>query len=57
MGTVYRIDQETWSVMRMVKDAAGWCEDRNQDGSRSGSIREHKRVLNYFIQGVREEAA
>lgn len=57
MGKVYRIDQATWSTMRMVQDAKTWCEERNGDGSRLGAIQVHKATLNTFIEGVRREAA
>lgn len=57
MGTVYQIDQATWSTMRMVQDAKKWCEERNDDGSRRGAIRTHKAVLKTFIEGIHGEAA
>lgn len=57
MGTVYQIDQATWSTMRMVKDAKKWCEERNGDGSRRGAIRTHDAVLKTFIEGIHGEAA
>jgi hypothetical protein len=49
MGKVYSFDQAHWSTMRMVQEARKWCEERNQDGSRSGSIREHTAVLKSLI--------
>lgn len=57
MGTVYQIDQATWSTMRMVKDAQKWCEERNGDGSRRAAIKTHRAVLKTFIEGIRGEAA
>lgn len=57
MGTVLRIDQPTWSTMRMVQDAVKWSEERNGDGSRRGSIQAHKAVLKTFIEGIQGEAA
>lgn len=57
MGTVLKIDQATWSTMRMSQDAKKWCEERNQDGSRKGAIEHWDAVLKTFIEGVRGEAA
>lgn len=57
MGTVLSFDQAHWSTMRMVQDAKKWCEVRNDDGSRSGSIREHDAVLKTLIRAITEEAA
>lgn len=52
MGTVYQIDQATWSTMRMVQDARKWCEERNGDNSRRGAITTHKATLETFIEGI-----
>lgn len=49
MGEVYTFDQAHWSTMRMVQDARRWCQERNQDGSRTGSIQEHTNVLKSLI--------
>lgn len=57
MGTVLRIDQSTWSTMRMVQDAKKWCEERNGDNSRRGAIKTHEAVLKTFIEGIYGEAA
>lgn len=57
MGTVLKIDQATWSTMRMVQDAIKWSEERNTDNSRRGAIDSHTAVLKTFIEGVRGEAA
>lgn len=57
MGTVYQIDQATWSTMRMVQDAIKWSEERNDDNSRRSAIQSHKAVMKTFIEGIRGEAA
>ena len=57
MGTVLRIDQATWSTMRMVQDAVKWSEEHNADGSRRASVKAHKAVLKTFIESIRGEAA
>lgn len=56
MGQVLQFDQATWSTMRMVQDATKWCSERNNDGSRSGAIDEHQRVLKSLIQSVTNAA-
>lgn len=56
MGQVLSFDQAHWSTMRMVQDAKKWCEDRNKDGSRTGSITEHQQVLKSLIRSVTEAA-
>lgn len=57
MGQVYSYDQAHWSTMRMVQEAKKWCEERNSDGSRTGSIKEHDAVLKSLIRAHSEEAA
>lgn len=57
MGQVYSYDQAHWSTMRMVQEAKKWCEERNSDGSRTGSIKEHDAVLKSLIHAHSEKAA
>lgn len=56
MGQVYSYDQAHWSTMRMIQEAKKWCEERNSDGSRTGSIKEHEAVLKSLIRAHSEAA-
>lgn len=53
MGTVLRIDQATWSTMRMAQDARAWTKEHNTDAiSRRGAVQHWDAVLKTFIEGV-----
>lgn len=57
MGTVYQIDQATWSTMRMLQDARDWCKERNGDASRRVAVKGYQATLDGFIDRIHGEAA